>query len=284
MRKILFFGLIILMSYNLPVEAQTAPQKKGILLITFGTSYPEAQKAFDHVDTLVKRQWPGTDVFWAYTSRFIRNKLRNRGIEIDSPAGALAKMCELGYTHVAVQSLHIIPGAEFHDVLQTVDAFTQIPKGVPEIKVGGPLLCSHRDMEQMAQIICNTFKTGNKEAVLLMGHGTHHGSNVYYPAFQYYLNKYSDHHFIGTVEGFPLLEDVMNELRKRNYRKVKLVPFMSVAGDHAQNDMAGQEPQSWKSQLEAAGYEVSVEMKGLAEMDEVVNIWLNHLNEVFDAL
>jgi sirohydrochlorin cobaltochelatase len=286
MKKLFLIGLMALMSYSMGANAQSSLPEKGILLITFGTSYPEARKTFDHIDAMFKKQWPEVDIHWAYTAKFIRQKLERQGIHTDSPAEALAKMGEAGYTHVAVQSLHFIPGAEFHDVLKTVGAFRGIPKGIEKTTIGGPLLGKHQDMQQMANFICKTFPASDnkKEAVLLMGHGSHHDANVYYPAFQYYLEEISPDHFIGTVEGFPLLDDVMSRLDAGGYQTVKLVPFMSVAGDHAKNDMAGDEQGSWKSQLEAKGYEVEIVMKGLADYDEVIQIWIDHLKEAYDAL
>ncbi len=286
MKKLILTGLITLMSCSMGINAQSNPPKKGILLITFGTSFPEARKTFDHIDEMFKKQWPEVDVHWAYTAKFIRQKLKGQGIHTDSPAEALAKMGEAGYTHVAGQSLHFIPGSEFHDVLKTVEAFSGIPKGIEKTTIGSPLLSDHQDMQRMANFICETFPASDnkKEAVLLMGHGSHHDANVYYPAFQYYLDELSPDHFIGTVEGFPLLDDVMSRLDAGGYQAVKLVPFMSVAGDHAHNDMAGNEQDSWKSQLEAKGFEVEIVMKGLAEYDEVVEIWIDHLKEALDAL
>ena len=285
MKKRLLIGIIALVIFNMGTNAQTNSPKKGILLITFGTSYPEARKAFDNIEGQVKNHWPEVDVFWAYTSGFIRKKLAKQGIQIDSPSEALAKMGEAGYTHIAAQSLHIIPGSEFHDVVRTVKGFTQVQKGLEKTTMGRPLVSKHEDLERVARFFTEQFPIAtNDEAVVLMGHGTHHDANVYYPGFQYYLNDLSDRHYVATVEGYPSLDNVIKQLKKEHTQKVTLTPFMSVAGDHAQNDMAGEEKDSWKSQLEAEGFEVNIVMKGLAEYDEVVDIWMDHLNEVFDEL
>jgi sirohydrochlorin cobaltochelatase len=285
MKKRWLIGIIALMIFNMGTNAQTNPPKKGILLITFGTSYPNARKAFDNIEEQVRSYWPDIDIYWAYTSGFIRKKLAKQGIQIDSPSGALAKMGEAGYTHIAAQSLHIIPGSEFHDVVRTVKGLTQVQKGLEKTTMGRPLVSKHEDLERMARFFTEEFPIAtNDEAVVLMGHGTHHNANVYYPGFQYYLNDLSDRHYVATVEGYPTLERVIRQLKKQQVQKVTLTPFMSVAGDHAQNDMAGEEKDSWKSQLEAEGFEVDVVMKGLAEYDEVVKIWLDHLKEALDEL
>ncbi len=283
--------LILLISFltmnveNAVAHKKTEP-KKGILLVTFGTSYPEACVAFDAIEKQVKTTFPGVEVRWAYTSEIIRKILKKRGEQIDSPAGALAKMGDEGFTHVAVQSLHIIPGEEYHNLKLTVDAFNKMPKGIQEAELGTPLLFSHSDNQKLATFITNQFiaKTGKNSGLLLMGHGTHHAANIYYPGFQYYLAEKSDKFFIGTVEGYPALEQIIPQLKAKGITKLVLTPFMSVAGVHAQNDMAGAEDDSWKSILEKEGFETEIVMKGLAEYDEVIAIWMEHLKEVYAKL
>ncbi|WP_010663907.1 sirohydrochlorin cobaltochelatase [Marinilabilia salmonicolor] len=284
MKKLLLIGIIALMIFSMGTSAQTKNQKKGILLVTFGTSYPEARKVFDNIEAAVETNWPDIDVFWAYTSGFIRKKLAKQGIPIDSPSEALAKMGEAGYTHIAAQSLHIIPGAEFHDVVHTVIGFSRIQKRGGKTTMGRPLVSNHEDLQRMARFFTQQLPVLDDEAVVLMGHGTHHDANIYYPGFQYYLNDLSDRHYVATVEGYPSLDNVIKQLKKQHIKKVTLTPFMSVAGDHAQNDMAGEEKESWKSQLETEGFDVDVVMKGLAEYDEVVKIWIDHLKGAFDEL
>jgi sirohydrochlorin cobaltochelatase len=286
MRHKLLFGLLTLFAFNMVLQAQHNNEKRGILLVTFGTSYPEARKAFDNIDTRVKAQWPGVEVRWAYTSGFIRAKLHKKGIEIDSPAKALAIMSEEGFTQVAVQSLHIFPGAEFHDLVNTVKALTGIPGGIEQTTIGRPLISRHEDLEQMAGFVHAQFsgQLNDKKALLLMGHGTSHGSNIYYPGFQYYLDLFPEHIEMGTVEGFPSLDNAIARLKQEHIREVVLTPFMSVAGDHAQNDMAGEDDKSWKSVLKREGFSVDVVMKGLAEYDKVVDLWISHLKDAYNEL
>nr|WP_321357622.1 sirohydrochlorin cobaltochelatase [uncultured Draconibacterium sp.] len=263
-----------------------AETKKGILLVTFGTSYPEAHVAFNNIENRVKSEFPEVEVRWAYTSKIIRKILKKRGEQIDSPAEALAKMGEDGFTHVAVQSLHIIPGEEYENLEKTLEAFYKMPKGIRDAKLGTPLLFTHADNKKLADFIDTEFKNklDKNSALLLMGHGTHHSSNIYYPGFQYYLNEKSERYFLATVEGYPSLDNVIPKLKEEGIKKVVLTPFMSVAGDHAQNDMAGDEEGSWKSVLEKEGFEVEVILKGLAEYNKVVDVWGEHLKEKYEAL
>lgn len=261
-------------------------QRTGILLVTFGTSYSDAQQAFENIDKKIKQAFPYTEVRWAYTSNFIRNKLKKQGEQVDSPAEALAKFTADGYSHIAVQSLHVIPGEEYENLVKTVNAFNHIPKNAKAVLIGKPLLYQHEDIDSavvaITKILPQNLKKG--EAVLMMGHGTHHPSNVYYAGIQYYLWQRNPSYFLATVEGYPGLEEVISKLAEQKIKSVWLMPFMSVAGDHAQNDMAGDEPESWKSQLEAKGYKVEVIMKGLAEYDEIVSVWINHLKEIMYEL
>ncbi len=278
--KILLF---VVLSFKMSSAFADVKTEKAILLVTFGTSYPEARLAFTHIEDMVRAEFPDTEVRWAYTSKIIRKILKKRGEHVHSPAEALAILGEDGYTQVAVQSLHIIPGEEYENLKATVNAFNKMPKGIQRAKLGAPLLYDHEDHMKLARVIDDEFKEkiGEKKALLLMGHGTSHSANVYYPGFQYYLNQISHKYFVGTVEGFPTLEEAIPQLKKSGIKTVMLTPFMSVAGDHARNDMASDEEDSWKSLLEKEGFKVEVVLKGLAEYSSVVNIWMEHLKAVY---
>ncbi|PTN09103.1 sirohydrochlorin cobaltochelatase [Mangrovibacterium marinum] len=285
--KYIKLGFILLIMSCISVSAkETVKDKSGILLVTFGTSYANAQQAYDRIEAKVKGAFPDTEIRWAYTANFIRKKLHKQGKHVDSPAEALAKMASDGYTHIAVQSLHIIPGEEYNALKQTVTAFNHMPKNAKVVLIGEPLLYTHEDMMATLDAMSSVLpeKIGKSEAVVLMGHGTSHQSNVYYPGFQYYLWQKSPSIFLGTVEGYPELGDIIEKLKDQKIKKVYLQPFMSVAGDHAQNDMAGDDADSWKSQLEAQGFEVKTVLKGLAEYDAIVDVWIKHLKETFGKL
>ncbi|PIF02224.1 MAG: sirohydrochlorin cobaltochelatase [Draconibacterium sp.] len=283
--------LIILMSIIMALTASGMDkhkqvEKTGILLVSFGTSYANAQSALNHIDTLVKEAFPGVEVRWAFTSNIIRNILKKRGHSIDSPAEALAKMGADGFTKIAVQSLHIIPGEEFETLRKTVSAFNHIPKNTQKIVLGAPLLNQHEDIVETCNALHSILpaKLKTTDAMVFMGHGTQHPSNIYYPGVQYYLWQHSPLIFLGTVEGYPGLDKIISGLKAKKVKTVWLQPFMSVAGDHAQNDMAGDEPDSWKSQLETAGFEVKPILKGLGEFDAIDAIWIKHLKEVVNEL
>ncbi len=258
------------------------PVKKGILLVAFGSSIPEAQVSFKNIDQKVKSAFPKIPVRWAYTSSIIRHKLAKQGKYLDSVEIALAKMMDEGFTHVAVQSLHTIAGEEFHDLRRNAYAFSNMAGGFDRILVGYPLLGTEEDLIRARDAIIQHIPKARmkNEAVVLMGHGTPHPSNAFYAAMMFHFQQKDSNIFVGTVEGAPEIDDVKAMLLKKNIKKAYLMPFMSVAGDHARNDMAGKEKDSWKSILTATGIECIPILKGTAEYDEIVAIWVDHLTTV----
>ena len=255
-----------------------APKKVGILLVAFGSSEPSAQVSFENIDKKVKATYSGIPVRWAYTSTIIRKKLAKQGKYLDSPEVALAKMQDEGFTHVAVQSLHTIGGAEYHDLRRTVGAFKMMG-GFQRIVLGYPLLATQKDMQGAVDAILETLPKDRQkdDAVVLMGHGTHHPSNAFYAALMFQLQLKDPNIYVGTVEGYPEVGDIKDLLLKKNIKKAYLMPFMSVAGDHAKNDMASDEDDSWKSILSKAGIQCVPILKGTAEYDVFVEMWVDHL-------
>jgi len=275
--------LAFLMTLNYYVQAENQPSgsRQAILLTAFGTTVPEANTAYQNIEEEFRKAFPTTEIRWAYTSEFIRKKLRKQGNTVHSPAMALSALAEDGYRQVFVQSLHIIPGKEYHDLLDMAYRFDQMPEGIEKIVVADPLLTSDADMRSVTKAMAGNLPKERKdsEAVIFMGHGSHHPANIYYPGMQYYLWNEDDCLFVGTVEGTPDLESILPKLDKQHVEKVWLSPLMAVAGDHAKNDMAGDEPQSWKSMLEAKGYQVNTILEGMAERDNIVSVWIRHLKQ-----
>jgi sirohydrochlorin cobaltochelatase len=253
-------------------------KKVGILLVAFGSSEASAQVSFENIAEKTRAAYPDIPVRWAYTSTVIRKKLARQGKLLDSPEVALAKMQDDDFTHVAVQSLHTIGGEEYHDLRRTVGAF-KIMGGFQRIILGYPLLATQKDMERAVDAILENVPAARKpdEAVVLMGHGTHHPSNAFYAALMFQVQLKDPNIFVGTVEGYPEVDLIRELLLKNKIKKAYLMPFMSVAGDHAKNDMAGDEDDSWKSILTKAGIECVTVMKGTAEFDNFVDIWVDHL-------
>ncbi len=272
---------MILCAANAYAHKEAREMKKGILLVAFGTSEASAKVSFKNMEAKVKKAFPGVDIYWAYTSHIIRHKLARQGEVILSPAEALAKMMDEGYTHVAVQSLHTIPGEEYHDLTMTVNGFRQMPGGFDRLILGFPMLGAQDTVAKAVDAVIATLPKARKasEPVVLMGHGTHHPGNIYYSAMNWQLQQKDPNIIMGTVEGYPELSDVIAWLKAKKAKNVWVMPFMSVAGDHAKNDMAGDEDDSWKSQLTKAGFSCKTVLKGTAEYDEFADIWVGQLTK-----
>lgn len=284
--------LLLALCLTLPLAAQArhggdAARKDGILLVAFGTTVEEARPALDNIERLVRAAHPGADIRWAWSARKARAALTKEGKPAASPQQALADMAEEGFTHVAVQSFHTITGEEFHGLLATAHAMEGLPKGLTRITVGLPLLGSTDDAESLAVALKSLLPRERKpgDAVIFMGHGNpHHPAALSYVAMQYYLTKADPLFFISAVEGSPSFDEVIAALAARKVRTAWLVPLMAVAGDHARNDMAGDDPESLASLLRERGITPRPVLRGTASSDAIVSIWLRHLDVALKQL
>jgi sirohydrochlorin cobaltochelatase len=265
------------------MNREEQPPKTAILLVAFGTSVPEAQAAFDRIESGTAEAFPGKEIRWAYTSGFIRAKLAREGRVLDSPETALARLKDEGFSHVAVLSLHVFPGQEFHDLHRTAMFFTQMPKGFRRLVVARPLLASYEDLVRTARALLLQIPSRRRpdEAVLFMGHGNQkHPADMVYAAMNFVLHGLSENVHVATVQGRPSVEDLLPDLINMKTKRVWLLPFMTVAGEHARKDMDGDGPDSWRSVLARNGIDCEVQMAGIAENPAIVEIWLDHLRDV----
>ena len=250
--------------------------KKAILVVSFGTSYHETRKKTIEVcENKIKESFKDYDFYRAFTSGMIINKLKKRdNMFIDNPSEALEKLYNAGYQEVVVQSLHIICGDEYNKLK---DMVVQYEDKFDKISIGRPLLTYIDDYRETVEAVKKDLdKMDIDEAVVFMGHGTEHESHSSYPAIEYMIRDYGINAFVGTVEGYPELEQVIKKLKNRNIKTVDLLPFMLVAGDHAINDMASDEEDSWKTILEKEGFNVKVHVKGLGENPYIQEKFKNH--------
>ena len=257
--------------------------KKAILLVTFGTSIPEAQGVFKSTDAAFKKAFPGVEIRWAYTAKFIRDKVKKeQGETWLSPEEALAKLMADDYTHVAVQSLHVIAGAEFHDLVAKVHGFKAMTYNFKPL-IGLPLCATTDDLQEVAGALLAMAPKDRKadEALVFMGHGTHHPGGMVYPAMAYQMGLKDSKAFMGTVEGYPELPQVMDGLKGAGIKKAYLFPFMTVAGDHAMNDLYGEEDDSWMMQMRKAGIEAVPVKKAILESPAIVQIFIDHAKKCY---
>ncbi len=267
-------------------HTEKQPMKQAILLVAFGTSKPEARVAFENIDRLARSRFPQKEIRWAYTSSMIRRKLAKQGEFLDSPLVALAKLQEEKYTHVAVQSLHIAAGAEYHDLAKTVASFRTGPNAFQDIALGKPLIVRRSDLDSVVKALLDSLPARDPgDAVVMMGHGNSTGRNdMLFLAADAAFREADPAAMLATVEGQPNLTDVTDRLEQVKAKRALLVPFMSVAGDHARNDLAGPEEDSWRSVISALGIECIPVLKGMGEYDVVVTVWLDHLQSALDSL
>lgn len=250
--------------------------KKAILVVSFGTSYHETRKkTIEACENKIKESFKDYDFYRAFTSGMIINKLKKRdNMFIDNPSEALEKLYNAGYKEVVVQSLHIICGDEYNKLK---DMVAQYEDKFDKISIGRPLLTYIDDYRETVEAVKKDLdKMDIDEAVVFMGHGTEHESHSSYPAIEYMFRDYGINAFVGTVEGYPELEQVIKKLKNRNIKTVDLLPFMLVAGDHAINDMASDEEDSWKSILEKEGFKVNIHLQGLGEYPAIQDKFVNH--------
>ncbi len=303
MRKIaLGLAALIAVAFVVPsYGAMDRPAKEdpAILLVVFGTSYPEAQAAYENIERVYREEFPQAEVRIAFTSDFIRRKLLDRdNVTIDNPLTALAHLNDEGYTDVVVQSLHVIPGEEFHDLANIVESIRGIEGkfGFRNLVLGEPLLMNLEDYHNVSRALASQFEqntTGTERtphsnprdagqmAVIFMGHGTEHSANSAYSQMANILAEDHKNVFLGTVEGYPGYDEVLASLNESGVKKARLIPFMVVAGDHALNDLTSNESESWKSMLEKEGFEIDYNLLGMGENDGIVEIFVGHTKEAF---
>ena len=204
--------------------------------------------------------------------------LKRDGVKIDNVREAMARMAADGVTDVIVQPTHVINGIE-NDLMKE-DALS-FREQFDSITFGNPLLTSEGDNNALIQAVHREFSSlAPDEALVLMGHGTTHYANAIYAALDYtFKDKGYPNIFLGTVEAYPSMESLLRQVRELNPRKVILAPFMIVAGDHARNDMSGEDPDSWRSQFEQAGFPVECVLKGLGEYPDVQQLFISHVAE-----
>ncbi len=286
--------------------------KTAIVLAFFGTTYPSGLKAIENILNHVKRAFPHTEVRVTFTSNIIRSIWRKRqanaqkwlsqGVpkEILYVKGVLATMGDLqdqGYKNVILQSTHIYHGEEVEDLLSYLNAlrsintvkekwkpFNKLVWGRPIMGDVGDRYDYHEDLKKGIEALKPDIELARKKGAVLvyMGHGNEYWSTGIYAEAQKMLRQlYPDvQSFVGTVEGYPSLNDVVTSLKRHaKSKKVVLKPFMVVAGDHAHNDMAGPDSDSWKNVLEAAGFKVEPVLHGLGENNGIAEIVVDHVRD-----
>jgi sirohydrochlorin cobaltochelatase len=287
--------------------------KKAIVLAGFGTSYPSALVTITNIRDTVQKAFPEIKVKVAFTSNIIRKIWHKRQndqkflsenpniprdiLYVKGPLATIADLQDEGYNITIVQPTHIYFGEEYNDLTSYVNALNSIKtikaKFMPfkKLVIGRPLLGKsgiehdyHKDLVPAARALAADVALAKKNnaALVYMGHGNEYYSTGAYTEFQQTLRKMypKTNIFVGTVEGYPSLSNVVDGLLHAKVKKIVLKPFMIVAGDHANNDMAGDEDDSWKMVIQDKGIKVIPVTKGIGENPAIAAIYVNHIKDV----
>ncbi len=259
--------------------------KKALLVVSFGTSYLETlEKTICAIERDLAAAFPERAFYRAFTSGVIRRKLlRRNSVKVDGVVEALEELKVEGYMDILIQPTHMINGSEYERMMDEVRLYSD---QFIRIQVGKPLLTSHQDYVDLAKAVMSEMPDfGFDEGLVLMGHGTEHHANPAYPAMEYVFHALGyTNVFVGTVEGYPLIEDVIQRLDEHiNARRIYIAPLMIVAGDHAQNDMIGDAPNSWSNRLIEHNYYPIPIMRGLGEYAAVRQIFVEHAKTALNA-
>ena len=270
--KILFLGLIIM-------------TEKIILVVSFGTSYNNNRAlTIGAIEKDIDEAFPDYEMRRAFTSQMVINILKKRDdLHIDNVEDALERALDDGVKTVIIQPTHIMNGTEYHfKIKDTVDKYIDKFENIP---IAEPLLISDEDFEDLIASITSKGDYDDDTAVVFMGHGSPAESNMVYTKLQGMLKeKGFNNYYIGTVEAKPDYDDVLAMVKEGDYKKIVLKPLMVVAGDHAQNDMAGDEDDSWKNMFASEGYEVECVIEGLAQSKDIRDVYIKHVQNAIDGL
>lgn len=282
--------------------------EKEILVVSFGTSFNDSRVAdVKGIEDALQEAFPDWSVRRAFTAQIIINHIQAReGVAIDNMTQALERAVANGVKELVVQPTHLMHGAEYDEMMDALaqyeDKFDVVAVAEPLLgEVGSDATVINADKKVVAEaVVADVCADGGfadaadaaaqNTAIVLLGHGTAHVAKVTYSQMQTQMNELGyDNVFIGTVEGEPeetACEAVIEAVKAAGYENVVLRPLMVVAGDHANNDMAGAEEDSWKSMFEAAGCfdSVTAQIAGLGSIEAVQNLYVAHTKAVIDTL
>ena len=257
-----------------------------LLVLSFGTSFNDSRRLnIGAIESDLETAFPDYSVRRGFTANIVIDHIQSRdGIKMDDVDEAMNRAVDNNVKNLVIQPTHLMNGLEYQELEEQV---AQYADAFDKIAIGKPLLTSEDDFKRVEQVLVDwTSEYDDGEtAICFMGHGTEAESNEVYQKMQDLLTADGhDNYFVGTVEASPSLEDVLAKVKAGSYKRVVLEPMMVVAGDHANNDMAGDEEDSWKTTFEDAGYEVTCLLRGLGENEAIRQIYVEHAQAAMDSL
>lgn len=252
--------------------------KKAILAVSFGTTHLDTlERTIGAIEGDLAAAFPDRALARAFTSGMVRRRLLEReGLRTDSPGEALERLQRAGYGDVVVQSTHVMNGEEWEKLVREARPYGD---RFAALSFGSPLLTEAADYQAAAGALLERLPPAEAgQAVVFMGHGTEHHANAVYALLEYILHDMGrrDIH-IGTVEGYPGFGEVCRRIGEQgDVERVLLLPLMIVAGDHAKNDLAGEDAGSWRAMLAKQGLAVDCRLEGLGENPAVRSIFVAH--------
>ncbi len=257
-----------------------------MLVSSFGTSFNDNRRlTIGAIESDLEKAFPDYAVRRGFTAQIVIDHIMRRdNVAIDNMTQALDRAEANGVKTLVVVPTHLMSGFEYNDV---VDEIAGKSDAFEKVVISKPLLDSDADFDAVAKAIYEDTKSydDGETAICFMGHGTEADSNAVYGKMQETLKGLGYNNiFIGTVEAAPTIDDVIGMVKDGGYKKVVLQPLMVVAGDHANNDMAGDEEDSWKSIMEKEGFEVTCVLKGLGEIQAVRDIYVAHAQDAVNTL
>ena len=250
--------------------------KKAILVVSFGTSHEDTRKkTLDVILEDIQAAFPEYQVCRAWTSKMIIRKLAKRdGLIIPTVSEAMEALMKEGVEEVIIQPTHIINGIENDQMTLDVKAYAEHFR---KITFSTPLLTTTEDNEKALHAVMAEIPLAEDEGLVFMGHGSHHSANNVYAVLDHMLKDLGyPRAMMGTVEAYPGMEELICQAKEMGVKKIVLAPFMMVAGDHAKNDMAGEEEDSWKNRFEKEGFQVRCILRGLGEYAAIRQIFVDH--------
>ena len=279
MKKMLSILLALMVIMGCMSFASAEEVKPVILVVSFGTSYDDNRDlSIGAVEADIAAAFPEYEVRRAFTAQTVIDILGDRNdLDIDNVTEAMDRLVADGVTKVVIQPTHVMNGAEYHDVMAEIAPYAD---KFEVMAIGAPLLTTYEDYEAVIEaLLADNENAGSADTALVyMGHGTHHFANATYSQLEAMMHAEGyENAFVGTVEGFPTLEVVQSQVTAYGAKKIVLMPLMVVAGDHARNDMAGDEEDSWKVILTGAGFEVECVLEGLGQNADIRAIYIDHI-------